>query len=604
MNIAAIVHYGKSRFAYAYNEDTLHIRIRTAKNDVEKIILKSADPFNWIQDDKGEYRYDISSVKSVEMRKEGEGRYCDYWFGEIRNVTSRRVRYAFFLTGKEKESIMYGCNQIIDLKQEREPDNVFNYFDFPYMNEEDIYKAPDWVKDAVWYQLTVNCYSHDGGQADDTLNGNFDGLIRKLDYIADMGYTALYLTPIFEAYSWHKYDTTDYFNVDKAFGGNGKFREFVEAAHKKGIKVMLDAVFNHCGPLHKFWQDVIRNGRKSPYYDCFYILDEKEPVISGKIRDDGSYEECTASGQLNFRTFGHTPYMPKINTGNAIWRQYLLEAARKWTQEYKIDGWRLDVSNEVSHDFWRTFRKVVKEINPDVYIMGENWDDAYEWLRGDQFDSVMNYGFLNAVWGFLCPEDSSWGNVASTHLTASGYRYEIDTLIGRYPRNVTEHLFNLVSSHDVDRLLTVMGEEPELVKLAYVLSMTYSGAPSVYYGDEIGMSGRGSGSRAPMIWDQSRQNLDLQEAVRKLIRLRKQNPVMKAVDITWELIEDDKSVILFSKEQNQDKIYVAVNASADSQEILLPDGLRNRKLRDLYRQEEILLKERLTMAPYEFYILQ
>lgn len=282
----------------------------------------------------------------------------------------------------------------------------------------------------------------------------------------------------------------------------------------------------------------------------------------------------------------------------------MLEAARKWTQEYRIDGWRLDVSNEVSHDFWRTFRKVVKEINPDIYIMGENWDDAYEWLRGDQFDSVMNYGFLNAVWGFLCPEDSFRGNVASTHLTASGYRYEIDSLIGRYPRNVTEHLFNLVSSHDVDRLLTVMGEEPELVKLAYVLSMTYSGAPSVYYGDEIGMSGRGSGSRAPMIWDQSRQNLDLQEAVRKLIRLRKQNPVMKAIDITWELIEDDKSVIIFSKEQNQDKIYVAVNASADSQEILLPDGLGNRKLRDLYRQEEILLKERLTMAPYEFYILQ
>ena len=207
------------------------------------------------------------------------------------------------------------------------------------------------------------------------------------------------MTPIFESPSSHKYDTTDYFKVDPEFGDNEILGRLVEEAHKEVFRVMLDAVFNHCGFQHPFWQDVLRKGKKSEYYDCFYILDESMPVFDGEIVD-GLPQEVPRE-RLKYRTFAYTPTMPKWNTGNPKVRKYLMDAACYWVEKYHIDGWRLDVSNEVSHDFWREFRKRIKAINPDVYILGENWDNSLPWLQGDQFDAVMNYEFAMPVWNYF-----------------------------------------------------------------------------------------------------------------------------------------------------------------------------------------------------------
>lgn len=596
MNFSAVVHSSKSRYSYAYDATTLHVRIKTPINEVTAITVKAVDPFNWSKRDDGVYRFDTHTIQVLEMEYEGATNQHDVWFAEIKNIDTLRVRYGFIMTTKEGDNFLYGCDSVENIdKEPKKGENVFNYFNFPYINEEDIYKSPKWVKDAIWYQLTPTAFSDNGEEAKDNTSGNFKGLIKKLDYIQEMGYTAIYMTPIFEGYSWHLYDTTDYFNVSKKLGGNEDFREFIKEAHKRGIKIMLDAVFNHCGPLHPYWQDVIKNGKNSEYIDCFYILDKDKPAISVPINPDGTYEDVGSRVDNNARTFAYTLNMPKLNTGNPKMRKHLLEVAEYWVKEFDIDGWRLDVSNEVSHEFWREFRKVVKSVKPDVYIMGENWDDSYPWLQGDQFDSVMNYGFMNVVWGYIAPEIEK-----IPKLTASQYKTAITELATKYPKHLTESLFNIVCSHDVDRSLTVCHDNREMVVLFYTLLLTYSGSPCVYYGDEVGISGTEASNRVPMIFDESRQDLNIKNHVKTMIEIRKNNPQLKEIKQEFLLTDDVTNTIIFKK---GDIIVLIYNNEKDGK-VTLPDSMKNKKYTDIYNNKTVELTDEIELKAFNFMILK
>lgn len=596
INLASVIHNTKSRYSYAYNENTLHLRIKTPISEIKEITIRAVDPFNWSKKEDGNYGFDVETIVDIKMKYEGQTTTHDVWFCEIDNIETFRIRYGFVMKTFENETFLYGCDSVenLDLFPEK-GDNVFNYFNFPYLNEEDIYKAPSWIKDAIWYQLTATCYSDDGEECSDNKSGNFKGLIKKLDFIQEMGYTAIYMTPIFEGYSWHLYDTTDYFKVSKGLGGNDDFKQFIKEAHKRGIKIMLDAVFNHCGLLHEFWQDVLKNGKASKYYDCFYIIDENKPIITSEINADGTYFDNGSRFTNNVRTFAYTLNMPKLNTGNEIMRKYLLDVAEFWVKEFDIDGWRLDVSNEVSHDFWREFRKVVKKANPDVYIMGENWDDSYPWLQGDQFDSVMNYGFMNTVWGFIAPENNK-----IPKLSASKYKTAITELATKYPINVTEHMFNIVCSHDVDRLLTVCCDNKQLVKLCYLLLLTYSGAPCVYYGDEIGIAGTEANNRVPMIFDADKQDLDLKEHIKKLIAIRKNYCDLKKFDQQFVFVDDVSNTIIYQKGD----VYVLVHNNEAESKILLPSAIANKKFVNILDDTNISFEDDLLLSPYEYMIFK
>lgn len=597
MDFSKVIHVSKSRLSYAYDEGTLHVRIKVGKGEAKGITVRAVDPFDWVKkEDSEEYIFDFSTARDFEMEKECETRYHDVWFGEIKGIDTLRIRYAFFIDGTDGCQYFYGAEKGANLTTEgTEICHIFNYFNFPYLNREDVYHAPDWVKDTIWYQLSVNCYSRDGMPCLDTRDGNFNGLIRKLDYIRELGCSGLYLTPVFQSPSYHKYDTRDYENVDEGMGGNAEFARFMKEAHKRGIRVMLDAVFNHCGAHHPFWLDVVKNGEASKYFDCFYILDRSRPVFEGEILPDGNCEY--PEGKLNFRTFAYTPTMPKWNTGNPFVRDYLLGIGEKWVKEYGIDGWRLDVSNEISHDFWREFRKRVKGINLEVYIMGENWDDSYEWLRGEQFDSVMNYGFLNAVWGFLAE-----GGGRTAPLTAEEFRIALGELAVRYPRNVGEHMFNLVTSHDVDRIMTVMKGNRELVKLAYLLLLTYMGSPSIYYGDEVGMAGDEAHNRVPMIWDEERQITELADFIRKMTALRREHAAFSSYKQDWLLCDNTTRTVIYEKASEQERIVILVHADGEKAQIRLPQELAGKGVRDLANDRETVLEGNLTVPPYGYFI--
>ena len=232
--------------------------------------------------------------------------------------------------------------------------------------------------------------------------------------------------------------------------------------------------------------------------------------------------------------------MPKLNTEHPAVKQYLLEAARYWVEEIGIDGWRLDVANEVDHHFWREFRQTVKEVNPEAYILGEIWHDSMMWLEGDQFDAVMNYPFTNALLNYA----------AYGHIDGLAFANAIGTQLANYPQQVGEVAFNLLDSHDTPRLLTLCDGDERRMKLAALFQFTYPGAPCIYYGDEIGMSGEGGDPdrRQRMVWDEAGQNSELLHFYQTLIKLRKQHPSLRSMDIRFLHAKAKDAAIVYERE--------------------------------------------------------
>lgn len=568
MNQHALYHEPKSKYAYAYDQNTLHIRLRTAKDDLLQVTVIAFDPYSYVPNENGEWYFDLSKRFQADMEKEHSDELFDYWFGSINQVDTLRVRYAFLLDNK----MFYGPYLMCDMEKYDEISAIGNhYFNFPYINEEDIFQGPAWVKSTVWYQIFPERFhrSKEGPTVENMLpwnlnevvtnemvyGGNLHGVIEKLDYIKSLGITGVYFTPIFESPSTHKYDTSDYFAIDKDFGDNETLEILVKEAHNRGLKVMLDGVFNHCGFEHPFFQDVMKKGKKSKYYDCFYIEGDHINMTAEQIQGEPNMSVITG---LNYRMFGTAPNMPKWRTSHPIVREHLINVGTYWIEKYDIDGWRLDVSNEVSHDFWRAFRKAVKQVKPDAYIIGENWDNSYPWLSGDQFDGVMNYELASIILNFIGVQD------IREKYDVEKFVFELGKYQVNYPKSVVPFMFNMMDSHDTPRVLTACGDDVNKAKLVYLLQMIMPGAPSVMYGSEIGLKGNFESARGCMIFD---QNHDLYAYLKNLIHLRKQHGVFQdeSVNITW--YDQLSNSIVIKKSTNSEILYVGINNSSEVQMI-------------------------------------
>ncbi len=604
MNLAAIRHVPKSRMAYAFNQSKLHIFLQTAKNDVDYIELIIGDPFEWRYED-GKYVWSGNLFPLEKMEKVYETELFDHFFIES-GTKSTRSKYAFLLHSKGR-TYFYGCRHLkeVDIKKDLNfIHDLAGYFNYPYINEEDLIDSPSWTKDTVWYQIFLDRFNKSKDQKEGYLpfgsitdkiknnmffGGDLKGVIEKIPYLVDLGITGIYFTPIFKAYSAHKYDTEDYFMIDPSFGTNDDFKAMVDACHKAGIKVMLDAVFNHCGWDHPYFQDVIKNKRASKYWDCFYILEDN--FIDFPLDKNG--RPAVYNITPKFKTFAMTPFMPKLNTSNPIMEKYLLDVAAYWVKEYDIDGWRLDVSNEVSHSFWRKFRQVVRAIKPDLYIIGENWDDSTPWLQGDQFDAVMNYEISYPLWQFI----STYKN--NDPIDAEMFKYRINNLLLSYPKTVAINMFNLVSSHDTMRIKTRCDNDIRKVKLIYLFIFSFCGSPAIYYGDEVGMEGdHDPDNRRCMIWDESKQDLSLLSFFKNMIRIRKNNPEFTMVDITWHHAND--GVLIYQK----GSIYIIINNNNESKTIGLPSNLLSKNLIDIEKNMPVLSKDKLELSPYGYIIIK
>jgi neopullulanase len=418
--------------------------------------------------------------------------------------------------------------------------------------------TPGWVRDAVFYQVFPDRFARSGrvdppGPLEDWdapptphgfKGGDLYGIVDRLDYLQALGVTAIYLNPIFASASNHRYHTYDYLAVDPLLGGNDAFRELLDAAHARGMRVVIDGVFNHAS--RGFWpfNHILECGLGSPYLDWFHV--NRDHLATGRpLRAypdeslrlavaDSQWAETHADGvesvhSLGYRAWWDLPALPKLNTDNPKVREYLFDVAEHWIR-FGADGWRLDVAAEIDDDeFWREFRRRVKAIDPEAYIVAEIWHEDHRWLGGDQFDAYMNYPLAEAAISF-CAGRHLDERVVGQHgeLAANIRREDGPTFAARlshalscYDPAVNAVQLNLLGSHDTPRAITMCGGDRDALRLATVVLMTVAGAPCIYYGDEIGMAGeqdphsRGSFPTHEGAWD-----LDLLAFFRGITALR------------------------------------------------------------------------------------
>jgi neopullulanase len=400
-----------------------------------------------------------------------------------------------------------------------------------------------------------------------------------MDYLSDLGITAIYFNPVFASASNHRYHTYDYFNVDPLLGGNDALRHLVDKAHKRNIRIVLDGVFNHAS--RGFWQfhHVLENGAGSPYKDWFYFDPDR---LTGQRRW-GAYPHtgelnALKNGESSLKAIGYQawwdlPALPKLNTDTPAVREFIFNVAEHWNR-FGIDGWRLDVPAEIDDDaFWQEFRQRVRAINSEAYIVGEIWHEAQRWLQGDQFDAVMNYLVLAAVMSFFGGKHINMEVVNQAgglrdrihpEMDTHWFATEIDRLTNMYKPEIIRSQLNLFDSHDMPRFLTCVGEDITSLQLAMLFMFTYPGAPCLYYGDEVGMTGaHDPDCRRGFPWDDTHWNRELFNYTKAVISLRKEHKTLRRG--SYQQLHANDKLFAFARKLDDHCFIIMLNAGENTQ---------------------------------------
>jgi len=464
----------------------------------------------------------------------------------------------------------------------------------------ELVQTPDWVKDAVFYQIFPDRFARSASldavkphnlEPWDTpptplgyKGGDLLGVVEHLDHLVALGVTALYFCPIFQSASNHRYHTHDYFQVDPLLGGNAAFLRLLDEAHQRGLRVVLDGVFNHASRGFFYFNDILENGAASPYVDWFHVGDY--PLTA--------YAEDRPA---NYAAWWGLHALPKFNISNPQVREYLMQVAEYWLR-LGIDGWRLDVPQEISvPGFWEEFRQRVKAVNRNAYIVGEIWQAAPAYLQGDRFDGVMNYPFAEATLGFcggqrvIARLAEGKGYNPAHALDGRSYAERMEWLTNLYPWEIQLTQLNLLDSHDTARAISLCGGDAASVRLATLLLLTYPGAACLFAGDEIGQPGGvpDSDARRPFPWHApetwQRDTLAYHTA---LIALRKAHKPLRRG--TYKRIYADEAVYAFARQFAGVSMVVAVNVAEVPCAVTLPVPdlfVPRADLRVLYPQPEL-----------------
>lgn len=546
MNLHALYHQTTVPYAYPLDGEHLYVRLRAAKGDLSEVKLYYRDRYQW------PVLYKIKTMKKS---------YGDKLFSYYdTTVALHRNRYAYYFVLRSKEGKRY----VMDERGiwEKKP-KVLRPYQYPYIAGEDVYHGADWLKEAICYQIFPDRFhrgegSHQvidertlapwGGRptTKNHFGGNIKGITEKIPYLKELGVTLLYFTPIFTSSSNHKYNTRDYMEIDPKFGSLEETKELVRRCHEEGIRVVFDAVFNHTGEDFFAFQDVLEKGETSDYTDWYHI--DSYPVSRAKA---------------NYYTFANgVSYMPKVNLKNRGIREYFLEVARYWIREVDIDGYRLDVCDELSHDFLKELRKVVKEEKEDAVLIGEIMHEAEAFLDGTELDSIMNYPFRHAMLDTFAREELSLTEFFQVLLKNQVL----------YREDITKQMLNLLGSHDVPRFLSEAGGSKKKLMLATAFQFLYKGVPYVYYGDEIGLTGgKDPLCRKCMIFEEDRQDTLLLSFFKAIIRVRKENPVLTYGDFKLNRVEE--KTFHFTRENESERMEVFFNLAPDERRIPIDKNL-------------------------------
>ncbi|RFZ78076.1 alpha-glycosidase [Lacrimispora amygdalina] len=549
INREAVLHIPLSNYAFAESETRLTIRIRTQKDNVTACTLYY-----------GDRACTATPVvfKEIMMEIKARDEFFDYFEAAFETPFSR-VCYYFKLQNEgewtyyyserftKELAVIYFEGEIMDGRSE--------YYQYPYILKNEIPDVPAWFKKAVVYNIFPDSFAcgkyispqhpkdvvlDNGKVCKSRLGGTLKGIFENLDYIQGLGFNCIYLNPIFAGGEYHKYDTIDYYHIDPCFGTNEDFKHLVEEIHKREMKIIIDGVFNHCSWEFFAFVDVMEKGKDSKYKNWFYEL--KLPVRRPQSENEKPDYAC----------FAYERKMPKLNTSNEEVQEYFANVGAYWIREYKADGWRLDVANEIDRNFWRRFRGAVKRQNKEAILIGEVWENAESWLRGDIFDSTMNYEFRR-----ICRD-----HIIGDHKNALTAAKQLEQMRLRYPTNLVNGQMNLLDSHDVPRFLSLCRGDQRKWKLACILLMLFPGVPSLFYGDEQAICGiKENEYRNPMVWG---ENPQLCEFVQNMIEIRKKYIEESATyEVLWK--DTTQQVFTFVREGRKGRLFVSLNIAETGQ---------------------------------------
>ena len=552
MEFTGVYHKTSEQMSYALNDKELVVNLKTGY-DVKQVFIIHGDPYDaGILG--GNEKWNGTREEIVYKKRLSH----QIWWTTTLVPPYKRCKYYFELR-TDSEVWYYFEDGFLTEEQVNMEGRLLQYFIVPWMNPADVNRTPVWVNDTVWYQIFPDrfCNGRVDNDGEDVLpwqtgpvkrtekyGGDLEGIRQRLPYLEKLGVTGIYLNPIMEAETNHKYDTKDYTKIDPAFGDDETMKRLVTEAHGRGIRVMVDAVFNHCGRKFAPWLDVQEKGRESQYADWFMVQDWTD------IRR----HENTRDGR--FYSFAFADWMPKLNTNNEEVIRYFCGVCEEWIRKYDIDGIRFDVGNEVSHYFLKRMRRHLKKIKPDIYLLGEIWHDAIQWLAGDEYDSVMNYPLMSGIHDFF--------------LDSLADREEFERMVNRcytmYMQQSNNVLFNLLDSHDTERLMNRFHDLDIFYQQLAVL-FTLPGSPCIYYGTEIAMEGGfDPDCRRCMPWDEidSGKYEDRIRQMQTLIRLRKTEKTFRSLHFHFLNEYGNKRCVHYIKlDERQHKIEVVLNCSEE-----------------------------------------
>ncbi len=543
----AIFHEPESKYCFATGKNTLKLRLRVARYDkIDKIEVIYG----------GKYEFAIKQL-SKQMQVIAKDRLFSYYGVEL-HLCDLRLTYVFKIT--EKKNILYFSEDGLSDNYDFEF-NYYNCFQYSYINEVDIHKSVEWTKSAVFYQIFIDRFCIGNKMKDCSYvnmnwgdiptpksfaGGDLDGITQKLDYLISLGINCIYLTPVFKSPSNHKYDIEDYYAVDERFGGKEGLITLVKKAHERGVKVVMDAVFNHCSENNALFYDLKKKGETSKYKDWFIVK---------------------TFSPLTYEKFASCDYMPKFNTSNEEVCKYLIEVAKYWTKELDLDGWRLDVSDEVSHNFWRLFRREIKEIKQECILIGENWHNANVYLRGDQFDGIMNYALTKSCLDFF----------AFDTFNSQAFADKLGELFMRNSDVVNDMMLNLIDSHDTHRFLTRVNANVKKLMSALAVIFFYPGMPCIYYGTENQMlGGYDPDSRRTFDWSMEKEETPVKELIRRLSLLKKQEDFNKSTFF----VECKNDLVILQRKGKESSYRLIINGGQKEEDYFSREIITSHEFKD------------------------
>ena len=632
MEYSAIYHDMDKRFCYAIDKDLFVIRVQVKKDDMKEIILHCEDKYIPME------RKDTK--KTILMKKIATSQFHDYYEAQLQ-MHLICLRYYFEFTDTHGEKIYYGNYEFY----KECITNRDRMFDCPQnLREEEMFEVPDWAANKVVYQIFPARFAA-SQQVDkeqwykapissmDDLHGDLRGIIEHLDHVQNLGIDVLYMTPIFKSYSSHKYDIIDYYQIDPSFGTTEDLRELVQEAHKRGMKIVMDAVFNHTGREFFAFEDIMEKGEKSKYLDWYYIekfplesergeipnykcfgyyggmpkLNLKNPEVEKFFTDVACYwikvmdavfnhtgreffafEDIMEKGEKskyldwyyiekfplesergeipNYKCFGYYGGMPKLNLKNPEVEKFFTDVACYWIKECDIDGWRMDVGDEISHYFWKNFRRAVKAVKKDMLIIGEIWHYAGDFLEGDEWDTVMNYPFYLNMIDLLADEK----------IHVSQFVQNLGYLKGRLNKKCYPLMWNLIDSHDTARFLHLCNGNKKKQHLAAAFQLLLPGMPMIYYGDEFAMPGANDPDcRRGMYWDEEYQDKEMYEWYKQLLWIRKKHACISEGELIGSITKDEEETIVLIRKNVEETIALIFNCSSNARNFSEYEGKYN-----------------------------